>query len=239
MYRRVILKISGEALKGDGQYGIDPKTVKKIAQEIKNVRNAGIEVAVVVGAGNLWRGKTGEELGMDRSQADYMGMLGTIMNGLSLQDALEAIDIPTRVMTALQIAAVAEPYIRRRALRHLEKGRVVVLAGGTGSPYFSTDTTAALRAAELHTDVILMAKNGVDGVYDKDPNKFSDAVLLKQVTYQEVLEKNLQIMDSTAASLCKDNHIEILVFDMNKSCNILKAAKGEDIGTVVKNGVTS
>lgn len=239
MYRRVILKISGEALKGDGQYGIDPKTVKKIAQEIKNVRNAGIEVAVVVGAGNLWRGKTGEELGMDRSQADYMGMLGTIMNGLSLQDALEAIDIPTRVMTALQIAAVAEPYIRRRALRHLEKGRVVVLAGGTGSPYFSTDTTAALRAAELHTDVILMAKNGVDGVYDKDPNKFSDAVLLKQVTYQEVLEKNLQIMDSTAASLCKDNHIEILVFDMNKSGNILKAAKGEDIGTVVKNGVTS
>ena len=237
MYQRVILKISGEALKGDGQYGIDPKTVKKIAQEIKSIRNAGIEVAVVVGAGNLWRGKTGEELGMDRAQADYMGMLGTIMNGLSLQDALEAIDIPTRVMTALQIAAVAEPYIRRRALRHFEKGRVVVLAGGTGSPYFSTDTTAALRAAELHSDVILMAKNGVDGVYDKDPNKHKDAVLLRQVSHQEVLEKNLQIMDSTAASLCKDNHIEILVFDMNIPGNILKAAKGEAIGTIVKNGV--
>jgi len=237
MYRRVVLKISGEALKGDGQYGIDPKTVKKIAQEIKSVHQAGIEVAVVVGAGNLWRGKTGEELGMDRAQADYMGMLGTIMNGLALQDSLEDIGIPTRVMTALQIAAVAEPYIRRRALRHFEKGRVVVLAGGTGSPYFSTDTTAALRAAELGADVILMAKNGVDGVYDKDPNKFKDAVLLSKVSHQEVLEKNLQIMDSTAASLCKDNHIEILVFDMNQPGNILKAAKGEDIGTVVKNGV--
>jgi len=237
MYRRVVLKISGEALKGQGQYGIDPKTVKKIAQEVKSVHEAGIEVAVVVGAGNLWRGITGEELGMDRAQADYMGMLGTIMNGLALQDSLEAIGIPTRVMTALQIAAVAEPYIRRRTLRHFEKGRVVVLAGGTGSPYFSTDTTAALRAAELGADVILMAKNGVDGVYDKDPNKYEDAVLLSQVSHQEVLEKNLQIMDSTAASLCKDNHIEIRVFDMNQPGNILKAAKGEGVGTVVKNGV--
>lgn len=237
MYRRVVLKISGEALKGQGQYGIDPKTVKKIAQEVKSVHEAGIELAVVVGAGNLWRGITGEELGMDRAQADYMGMLGTIMNGLALQDSLEAIGIPTRVMTALQIAAVAEPYIRRRTLRHFEKGRVVVLAGGTGSPYFSTDTTAALRAAELGADVILMAKNGVDGVYDKDPNKYEDAVLLSQVSHQEVLEKNLQIMDSTAASLCKDNHIEIRVFDMNQPGNILKAAKGEGVGTVVKNGV--
>src|SRR5690554_5348892 len=237
MYRRVVLKISGEALKGQGQYGIDPKTVKKIAQEVKSVHEAGIELAVVVGAGNLWRGITGEELGMDRAQADYMGMLGTIMNGLALQDSLEAIGIPTRVMTAVQIAAVAEPYIRRRTLRHFEKGRVVVLAGGTGSPYFSTDTTAALRAAELGADVILLAKNGLDGVYDKDPNKYEDAVLLSQVSHQEVLEKNLQIMDSTAASLCKDNHIEIRVFDMNQPGNILKAAKGEGVGTVVKNGV--
>src|SRR5690606_22050127 len=161
---------------------------------IKSVHQAGIEVAVVVGAGNLWRGKTGEELGMDRAQADYMGMLGTIMNGLALQDSLEDIGIPTRVMTALQIAAVAEPYIRRRTLRHFEKGRVVVLAGGTGSPYFSTDTTAALRAAELNCDVILMAKNGVDGVYDKDPNIYKDAVKYDTLSHQQVLEKNLQIM---------------------------------------------
>lgn len=237
MYQRVILKLSGEALKGEGHYGIDPKTVKSIALEIKKLRALNIEVAVVVGAGNLFRGKTGEELGMDRAQADYMGMLGTIMNALALQDALEGVSVPTRVMTALQIAAVAEPYIRRRALRHFEKGRVVVLAGGTGSPYFSTDTTAALRAAELDCQVILMAKNGVDGVYDKDPRKHSDAILLKKVSHQEVLEKNLQIMDSTAASLCKENHIEILVFDMNKEGNILKAAMQEDIGTIVKNGV--
>lgn len=237
MYRRVILKLSGEALKGKGVYGIDPKTVKEIALEIKNLRELDIEVAVVVGAGNLWRGKTGEELGMDRAQADYMGMLGTMMNGLALQDALEGVGVPTRVMTALPTAAVAEPYIRRRALRHFEKGRVVVLAGGTGSPYFSTDTTAALRAAELDCDVILMAKNGVDGVYDKDPKKFSDAVLLTTVSHQEVLEKNLQIMDSTAASLCKENHIEILVFDMNVRGNILRAAKQESIGTIVRNGV--
>src|SRR5690606_494817 len=205
MYQRVILKLSGEALKGGGIYGIDPKTVKEIALEIKALRDLGVEVCVVVGAGSLWRGKTGEELGMDRAQADYMGMLGTIMNGLALQDSLEDIGIPTRVMTALQIAAVAEPYIRRRTLRHFEKGRVVGLDGGTGSPYLSTETTAALRAAELGADVILMAKNGVDGVYDKDPNKFKDAVLLSKISHQEVLEKNLQIMDSTAASLCKDN----------------------------------
>ena len=237
MYRRVILKLSGEALKGNGIYGIDPTTVKNIAQEIKTLKSEGVEVAVVVGAGNLWRGKTGEELGMDRAQADYMGMLGTIMNGLALQDALEGINVPTRVMSALQTAAVAEPYIRRRALRHFEKGRVIVLAGGTGSPYFSTDTTAALRAAELDCDIILMAKNGTDGVYDKDPRKFSDAVLLKEVTHQEVLEKKLEVMDSTAASLCKDNQIEILVFNMNVQGNILRAAKGESIGTIVKNGV--
>lgn len=236
MYDRVILKLSGEALKGNGIYGIDPKTVKGIAAEIKEIRALDVEVAIVVGAGNLWRGKIGEELGMDRTQADYMGMLGTIMNGLALQDALEGHGVPTRVMTALPTAAVAEPYIRRRAIRHLEKGRVVILAGGTGSPYFSTDTTAALRAAELDADVILMAKNSVDGVYDMDPNKHPEAKRYTQLTHQEVLEKNLLVMDSTAASLCKDNHIDILVFDMNKHGNMLRAVKKENIGTIISNG---
>lgn len=233
MYQRIILKLSGEALKGKGVYGIDPKTVKNIALEIKEIRSLNVEIAIVVGAGNLWRGKSGEELGMDRAQADYMGMLGTIMNGLALQDQLEQIGVPTRVMTALPTAAVAEPYIRRRALRHLEKGRVVVLAGGTGSPYFSTDTNAALRAAELDAPVILMAKNGVDGIYNKDPRKNPDAVKYITLTHQEVLEKNLAVMDSTAASLCKDNQIDILVFDMNVAGNIKRAVCQEPIGTIV------
>ncbi len=233
MYQRIILKLSGEALKGNGVYGIDPKTVKNIALEIKEIRSLNVEIAIVVGAGNLWRGKSGEELGMDRAQADYMGMLGTIMNGLALQDQLEQIGVPTRVMTALPTAAVAEPYIRRRALRHLEKGRVVVLAGGTGSPYFSTDTNAALRAAELDAPVILMAKNGVDGIYNKDPRKHKDAVKYTTLSHQEVLEKNLAVMDSTAASLCKDNHIDILVFDMNVAGNIKRAVCQEPIGTIV------
>lgn len=233
MYQRIILKLSGEALNGNGVYGIDPKTVKNIALEIKDIRSLNVEIAIVVGAGNLWRGKSGEELGMDRAQADYMGMLGTIMNGLALQDQLEQIGVPTRVMTALPTAAVAEPYIRRRALRHLEKGRVVVLAGGTGSPYFSTDTNAALRAAELDAPVILMAKNGVDGIYNKDPRKHKDAVKYTTLSHQEVLEKNLAVMDSTAASLCKDNHIDILVFDMNVAGNIKRAVCQEPIGTIV------
>jgi uridylate kinase len=233
MYQRIILKLSGEALKGNGVYSIDPKTVKQIALEIKELRELNVEIAIVVGAGNIWRGKIGEELGMDRAQADYMGMLGTIMNGLALQDQLEQIGVPTRVMTALQTAAVAEPYIRRRALRHLEKGRVVVLAGGTGSPYFSTDTNAALRAAELGAPVILMAKNGVDGIYDKDPRKHPDAKKITHISHQEVLEKNLAVMDSTAASLCKDNDIDIFVFDMNVSGNIKRAVLKEPIGTIV------
>lgn len=235
MDKRVILKLSGEAFKGSSIYGIDPTTIKGIALEIKKLKQEDVEIAIVIGAGNLWRGKIGEELGMDRSQSDYMGMLGTIMNGLALQDALEGVGVPTRVMTALPSQAVAEPFIRRRALRHLEKGRIVIMAGGTGSPYFSTDTTAALRAAELNINTILMAKNGVDGVYDKDPNKHNDATLLKKVTHQMVLEKNLQIMDSTAASLCKDNHIKIIVFDMNKKDNIKKSITGK-VGTIVSNG---
>src|SRR5690554_3322983 len=223
MYQRIILKLSGEALKGDTSYGIDPKTVNKIASEIKEIYALGVQVGVVVGAGNLWRGVTGEQLGMDRAQADYMGMLGTIMNGLALQDALESIDVSSRVMSAIPIQEVAEPYIRRRAIRHLEKNRVVIFVGGTGSPFFSTDTAAGLRAAEIDASVILMAKNNVLGVYDKDPNKHNDAVLYEELTLQEVLEKKLLVMDSTAASLCKDNKINIIVFDMNKPGNIKKA----------------
>ncbi|HHW79645.1 MAG TPA: UMP kinase [Acholeplasmataceae bacterium] len=233
MYQRVILKLSGEAMKGDTAYGIDPKTVKKIALEIKEVFALGVQVGVVIGAGNLWRGVTGEELGMDRAQADYMGMLGTIMNGLALQDALEAIDVPSRLMSAVTVQEVAEPYIRRRAIRHLEKNRVVIFVGGTGSPFFSTDTAAGLRAAEIDAEVVLMAKNNVLGVYDKDPNKHNDAKLFEELTFQEVLEKKLLVMDSTAASLCKDNKINIIVFDMNKPGNIKKAIMGEKLGTLV------
>jgi len=233
MYQRIILKLSGEALKGDTNYGIDPKTVNKIASEIKEIYALGVQVGVVVGAGNLWRGVTGEQLGMDRAQADYMGMLGTIMNGLALQDALESIKVPSRVMSAIPISEVAEPYIRRRAIRHLEKGRVTIFVGGTGSPYFSTDTAAGLRAAEIGADVILMAKNGVTGVYNKDPKQHSDAVLFEELTLQEVLEKNLLVMDATAASMCKENKINIVVFDMNIKGNMKKATLGDKIGTLV------
>lgn len=234
MYQRVILKLSGEAMKGNTNYGIDPETVKKIAMEIKEIYALGVQIGVVIGAGNLWRGVTGEQLGMDRAQADYMGMLGTIMNGLALQDALEGLEVPSRVMSALTISEVAEPYIRRRAIRHLEKGRVTIFVGGTGSPYFSTDTAAGLRAAEIDAEVILMAKNGVEGVYDKDPNKFEDAVLYDDLTLQQVLEKELLVMDSTAASICKDNKINIVVFDMNKHGNMKKAVLQEKLGTLVK-----
>lgn len=234
MYQRVILKLSGEALKGNGTYGIHPTTVKGIATEIKELYLLGVQVGIVVGAGNLWRGKTGEELGMDRAQADYMGMLGTIMNGLALQDALESVDVPTRVMTVLPVAAVAEPYIRRRAIRHFEKGRVLIFSGGTGSPFFSTDTAAALRAAELNADIILMAKNGVEGVYDKDPKKHKDAIMFSNVSQDQVLQQKLDVMDSTAASICRENKIDILVFNMNEHGNIKKAVLGEPIGTLVK-----
>lgn len=234
MYQRVILKLSGEALKGNGAYGIHPTTVKGIATEIKELYLLGVQVGIVVGAGNLWRGKTGEELGMDRAQADYMGMLGTIMNGLALQDALESVEVPTRVMTVLPVSAVAEPYIRRRAIRHFEKGRVLIFSGGTGSPYFSTDTAAALRAAELNADIILMAKNGVEGVYDKDPRKHKDAQMFSQVSQDQVLAQKLDVMDSTAASICRENKIDILVFNMNENGNIKKAVLGEPIGTLVK-----
>jgi uridylate kinase len=234
MYKRILLKMSGEALKGNAGYGIDPVTVKSVAQQIKMVHDLGIEIGIVCGGGNIFRGHIGEELGMDRAQADYMGMLATVMNGLAIQDALEDLGVPTRVMSPLNINGVCEPYIRRRAIRHLEKGRVCVFAGGTGMPYFSTDTAGALRATEIGADVILMAKNGIEGVYDKDPKKYPDAVLFENLTAQEIVEKDLKVMDQTAATLCKDNKMEIIVFNMNQDGNILKAAKGEKIGTLIK-----
>ena len=235
MYKRILLKMSGEALKGATEFGIDPKTVKEVALQIKKVHDLGIEVGIVCGGGNIFRGIIGEELGMDRAQADYMGMLATVMNGLAVQDALEALGVPTRVMSALSIDDVCEPYIRRRATRHLEKGRVCIFAGGTGMPYFSTDTAAALRATEIGAEVILMAKNGVRGVYNKDPRKHEDAIFLEELTTEEIIEKDLKVMDQTAATLCKDNHMQIIVFNMNEDGNILKAALGEKIGTLIKN----
>ncbi len=233
MYPRVIIKLSGEALKGDGMYGIHPITVKRIATEIKDIHALGVDVGIVVGGGNLWRGKTGEELGMDRAQADYMGMLGTVMNSLALQDALESVDVPSRVMTVLPISTVAEPYIRRRAMRHFEKKRVLIFAGGTGTPYFSTDTAAALRAAELDAPIILMAKNGVDGVYDKDPKKHEDASMYATLTQEDILVKKLGVMDQTAASICHENKIDVIVFNLNTLGNMKKAVLKEPIGTKV------
>ena len=235
MYKRILLKMSGEALKGQTEFGIDPKTVKEVAEQVKKVHDLGIEIGIVCGGGNIFRGIIGEELGMDRAQADYMGMLATVMNGLAVQDALEALGVPTRVMSALSIDDVCEPYIRRRATRHLEKGRVCIFAGGTGMPYFSTDTAAALRATEIGAEVILMAKNGVRGVYNKDPRKYADAEFLETLTTEEIIEKDLKVMDLTAATLCKDNHMKIIVFNMNEDGNILRAAKGEKIGTLIEN----
>ena len=234
MYKRVLLKLSGEALKGEeSNSGIDPKTVMTIAKQIKDAHDLGVQVGIVVGGGNIWRGKTAEELGMDRAQADYMGMLATMMNGLAIQDALEKLGVPSRCMTALQINQVAEPYIRRKAIHHLEKGIVTIFIGGLGSPYFSTDTACVLRATEIGADVVLMAKNKTKGVYDSDPRKNPNAVLFENLTFSEILAKNLMVMDSTAASLCKDNKMKLIVFDMNEYGNIVKAVKGEKIGTLV------
>ncbi|PQP79979.1 UMP kinase [Candidatus Phytoplasma phoenicium] len=232
MFKRILLKLSGEALKGN-HFNIDPQKVHKIAEEIKEIKNLGIEIVIIVGAGNIWRGVIGQELGLGRIQSDYMGMLGTIINALALQDVLEKLNIQTRVMTAFHVITVAEPYIKGRALRHLEKGRIVILAAGVGSPYFSTDTAAALRSAELNIDVILMAKNGVEGVYDQDPKKHKDAILLKNVEYKDIIEKRLNIMDITAVSLCWENGIDILVFDMNTKGNIKKIILKEKIGTLI------
>ncbi len=234
-YKRVMLKLSGEALAAEKGYGIDFDTANTIALQIKKLVDMGIEVGAVVGGGNIWRGRSGE--GMDRTTADYMGMLATCINALALQDSLEAIGVKTRVQTAIEMKEIAEPYIRRRAMRHLEKGRVVIFAAGTGNPYFSTDTTAALRAAEIEAEVILLAKK-VDGVYDKDPHKHEDAVKFDNLSYIEVLEKGLQVMDSTATSLCMDNEIPILVFGLDEPGNIIRAVIGEEIGTLVSSNIS-
>lgn len=238
-YRRVVLKLSGEALAGQQGYGIDQEVLESIAKQIKEAKGLGTEIAVVVGGGNIWRGVSASAQGMDRATADYMGMLATVMNGLALQDALERYGVDTRVQTAIEMRQVAEPYIRRRAIRHLEKGRVVIFAGGTGNPYFSTDTTAALRAAEIEAEVILMAKR-VDGVYDSDPLKNPNARMYRELTYIEVLNQGLGVMDATATSLCMDNGIPLIVFNINEEGNILRAIWGEKIGTHVggKNGHT-
>ena len=230
MYKRVLLKLSGEALSGEKGFGINNEVVNDIAAGIKKLREIDVEVAVVVGGGNFWRGRTSE--GMDRTTADYIGMLATVMNSMALQDALENIGVETRVQTAIEMRQVAEPYIRRRAVRHLEKDRVVIFGAGTGNPYFSTDTAAALRAAEIEADVILLAKN-VDGVYDKDPNKFADAKKYDKLTYMEVIEQGLQVMDTTATTLCMDNSIPILVFGISEEGNIKKVMEGQKIGTIV------
>ncbi|MBR2214621.1 MAG: UMP kinase [Selenomonadaceae bacterium] len=232
-YRRVVLKLSGESLAGDQGFGINPEVVEDIAVQVKAVREHGLDVAVVVGGGNIWRGLSGSAKGMDRAQADYMGMMATVMNALALQDALEKMDVDTRVQTAIEMRQVAELYIRRKAIRHMEKGRVVIFGAGTGNPYFSTDTTAALRAAEIEADVILMAKKGTDGIYDADPNKNPQAKKYKELKYIDILNQGLHVMDSTATSLCMDNRIQLVVFNIDPHENILKAALGEDIGTTV------
>lgn len=230
-YKRVMLKLSGEALAGDKKFGIDSETIGKISDKIKELYEMDVEIAIVVGGGNFWRGRSSE--GMDRTTADHMGMLATVINSLGLQDALEARGIPTRVQTAIEMRQIAEPYIRRRAVRHLEKKRIVIFACGTGNPYFSTDTTAALRSAEIDAEVILLAKK-VDGVYDSDPNKNPDARKFDRLTHMEVLSRELGVMDSTAASLCRDNSIPIIVFGLDDPENIIKVVLGEDIGTVIQ-----
>src|SRR5690554_945960 len=233
VFKRIILKVSGEALSGPQGFGIDPIIISSIAEQVQSVIELEVEVAIVVGGGNIWRGVSGSAKGMDRATSDYMGMLATVMNGLALQDALENIGVATRVQTSIGMQQIAEPYIRRRAIRHLEKGRVVIFAAGTGNPYFSTDTTAALRAAEIEAEVILMAKNKVDGVYSADPFLDTTAVKYENLTYMEVLNKGLGVMDATASSLCMDNNIPLIVFSIMENGNIKRVVLGEKIGTTV------
>ncbi|MCX7568549.1 UMP kinase [Tumebacillus sp. DT12] len=233
-YKRVILKLSGEALAGDAGYGITAPVIASVAGQIRDIVALGAEVAVVVGGGNIWRGVSGSSQGMDRATADYMGMLATVLNALALQDALEHAGVITRVQTSIEMRQVAEPYIRRKAIRHLEKGRVVIFAAGTGNPYFSTDTTAALRAAEIEAEVILMAKNNVDGVYDADPKKVPTATKFDTLSYMDVLNKGLGVMDTTAITLCMENKIPIVVFNITEEGNIKRAILGEEIGTIVE-----
>lgn len=233
-YKRVIIKLSGEALAGREGHGINPPEIRKVTEELKDVYDLGVEIAIVVGGGNMWRGEAGAQMGMERAQADYIGMLGTIMNALALQDNLETIGVPTRVQTSIEMRQIAEPYIRRKAIRHLEKHRVVIFAGGTGSPYFSTDTTAALRASEINADVILMAKNGVDGIYSADPKLDPEAQKFETLTHLDIINKGLHVMDTTASSLSMDNDIPLVVFNMNEHGNIKKVVLGENIGTTVE-----
>ncbi|MDO4813813.1 MAG: UMP kinase [Gemella sp.] len=232
-YKRVLLKLSGEALAGNKGFGIDSEIVNKMTKQIAEVVKQGVQVAIVVGGGNIWRGKTGEELGMERATADSMGMLATVMNSLALQDSLEQKGVDTRVLTSVEMKAMAEPYIRRRAIRHLEKGRVAIFAAGIGNPFFSTDTTAALRAKEIDADVILMGKNAVDGVYSADPKVEKDATKFDDLTHIDVISKGLAVMDSTAISFCMDNNLPIIVFSIDEDDNIVRVINGEKMGTII------
>ena len=232
-FKRILLKLSGEALMGDLPYGTDPARVAALAEQIAAVRDRGVEVAIVVGAGNIYRGMRGAAAGMDRATADYMGMLATLLNALPLQDALEKASTNTRVLSALAVSEVAEPYIRRRAIRHLEKGRAVIFAAGTGNPFFTTDTAAALRAAEIHADIILMAKNGVEGVYTADPATDPEATFIPHITHMEAIERRLRVMDSTALALCMENSMPIDVFNMDDPANISRIISGHRVGTLV------
>jgi len=232
-YKRILLKLSGEALMGDQPFGIDPTVAQSMAREISDVLQTGAQVGIVIGGGNIWRGLSAAGKGMDRATADYMGMIATVLNALTLQDALENEGVQTRVMTAIEMRDVAEPYIRRRAIRHMEKERVVILAAGTGNPYFTTDTAAALRALELDADALLMAKNRVDGVYSSDPRTDGTARRYEHITHQEALEKNLKVMDASALALCRDNNLPIIVFDMSRHGTIRRVVNGESVGTLV------
>lgn len=232
MYKRVLLKLSGEALSSKDSI-FDPAILANLAKELKKVHELGVDLAIVVGGGNLIRGKMAESIGIDRVQADYMGMLATVINALAVQGALEKENVPTRVQTAIEMQKIAEPFISRRANRHLEKNRIVIFGAGTGNPYFSTDTTAALRATEIKADVILMAKNGVDGVYNADPKKDPNAKRYDALTYMDLIQQNLQVMDTTATSMCMDNDIDLIVFNMNEPGNIIKAVQGDIAGTVI------
>lgn len=232
-FSRILLKLSGEALQGAGEYGVDPDRLDSVAKQIHDVAERGVEIGIVVGAGNIYRGMSGAAAGMDRASADYMGMVATVLNAIALQDALERQGTYTRVLSAITMSEVAEPYIRRRAIRHLEKKRAVIFAAGTGNPFFTTDTAAALRGLEIRADAILMAKNGVEGVLDSDPRENPDAKLIKDITHQEAIAKELKVMDVTALSLCMDNRLPIYVFNMNDEQNITRIIEGERVGTVV------
>jgi uridylate kinase len=233
VFRRVLLKLSGESLMGELAFGTDPARVEELARQVKGVHDRGVEVGIVVGAGNIYRGVQGVAAGIDRATGDYMGMLATVLNALPLQDALESVDVHTRVQSALTIAEVAEPYIRRRAMRHLEKGRVVIFAAGTGNPFFTTDTAAALRAVEIHAEAILMAKNGVDGVYSADPKLDPAATFIPEITHMDALQRGLKVMDATALTLCAENRLPIHVFNMDDERNIERIVSGERVGTLV------